>query len=256
MNKALSLFICIAALWQNINARQSNLFIPDHNNPDTAKAEVSFTEIRDTFTYRNDKILYMLILPAAYAQTDAKWPMILFMHGGSGIGQNLDLVKIYGPTVYAERKAEFPFVVLAPQCAEGQNWNNTENIAALLDYVLTKYNIDEDCVYLTGMSLGGYGAWNMAAAYPEYFAAVSPIASYWSYPERWAKNLVNMPIWTLHGDKDEKAPLENDVKVVEALRALGASPRFTILEGRGHDITDLYMNDEIYNWFLIHKRGN
>ncbi|HEX3073838.1 MAG TPA: alpha/beta fold hydrolase [Ignavibacteriales bacterium] len=219
--------------------------------PENSSAHINtYIEIRDTFLFNDENLLYMLILPAKYSTSSAKWPLLLFLHGGSGRGENLDLVKNYGPPVYAEQQQDFPFVVLAPQCPAGKNWTNTNTLASLLDTIIARYKIDADRVYLTGMSMGGYGAWNLAAAHPEYFAAVAPIAAYETEPDKWAKYLIQIPIWVIHGDKDDLAPLEVDVKMVDALHALGASPRFTILEGRDHYITDIYLNNDVYDWLL------
>jgi predicted peptidase len=219
------------------------------------KSQSGFVEKRDSFYYNGGKLKYMLVLPAKYyIEKKDKWPMIMFLHGGSCKGDNLDLVKIYGPAKYAEEQADFPFVVLAPQLPLNKWWTNVDTLAALLDDIIARYNIDEDRIYLTGMSLGGHGAWNLAAAHSEYFAALAPIASYASEPDIWAKCLTNIPIWVIHGDQDDLAPLSVDEKMVDALRECGASPRFTILKGRDHFITDVYENNELYDWFLTYKR--
>lgn len=217
--------------------------------------EKSFVEQRDTFSYNNEKLQYMLILPAEYSKTPYQWPMILFLHGASGRGQNLDLVKSYGPPLIAEEQPNFPFVVIAPQCPEGEYWTTKADIlAALLDDILKRYLIDQDRVYLTGTSMGGNGTWNLACQHPGYFAAISPLAASPTIPNVWDKWLVSMPIWAFHGAKDPICPLQDDEAMINALRTEGASPRFTVLPDKGHYISEVYKNQELYDWFLANTR--
>lgn len=99
----------------------------------------TFVEKRNSFLYKGKSIQYMLIFPANYTKTENQWPLIFFLHGSSLRGENLDLVKEYGPTWIAEQRPDFPFVVLAPQCPEGDDWvNKLDILIALLDDVLKK----------------------------------------------------------------------------------------------------------------------
>lgn len=223
---------------------------------ETIEPSNTFVERRGTFTNNNQTIQYLLILPSEYTKTTNQWPMILFLHGGSLRGQNLDLVKNYGPTWVAEQRTDFPFVVLAPQCPENENWDNKSDIlAALLDEVLKKYRIDQERLYLTGASLGGRGTWSLACQHPEYFAALAPLAAFNPIiPTTWNKQMLSMPIWAFHGEKDSIAPLKNDEAMINALREQGGIPRFTILPDKGHYIAGEYKNQELYDWFLTHTR--
>lgn len=216
----------------------------------------TFVEKRNTFTYKDQKIQYLLIFPAGYTQTANQWPMLLFLHGSSLRGQNLELVKEYGPTWVAERRADFPCVVLAPQCSEGEDWENkADMLAALLDDVLQRHRIDRDRVYLTGVSMGGRGTWYLACQHPEYFAAIAPLAAAKPIiPAVWKQQMISMPVWAFHGEKDTLAPLTNDEAMIDALRNQGGNPRFTILPNQGHNIAGVYKNQELYDWFLANTR--
>lgn len=216
----------------------------------------TFVEKRGVITHDNQTMPYLLIFPAEYTKTTNQWPMILFLHGSSLRGQNLELVKEYGPTWFAEQRNDFPFIVLAPQCPENENWENKPDIlAALLDEVLKKYRIDQDRIYLTGTSIGGRGTWTLACQHPEYFAAIAPIAAVNPIiPTTWNKQMVTMPIWAFHGEKDTIAPLKNDEAIISALRNQGGLPRFTILPNQGHNIAGVYKNPKLYDWFLSHTR--
>jgi predicted peptidase len=217
-----------------------------------------YIEQRDAFSYNGVTLQYMLIFPAGYSRIDRPWPMILFLHGGTARGQNLDLVKTYGPPLLAEEQADFSFVVLAPQCPDGEYWTTKADIlAALLDNIIKKYQIDPERVYLTGTSMGGNGTWNLVARRPEYFAAVAPMAASPEIPDIWHERFISMPIWAFHGDQDTICPLKDDEAMINALREQGASPRFTVFPGKGHYIgKEAYQNSDLYDWFLANIRRN
>lgn len=214
-------------------------------------------EKRFTFAYQGQTIQYMLIFPAQYTKSADLWPLLVFLHGSSLRGDNLDLVKKYGPTLVAEQSKEFPLVVLAPQCPKDQDWINMPDLlAALLDAVTERYRLDQNRIYLTGMSLGGRGAWVLANKHPKYFAAMAPVAAAkQKLPQQWNKELLSMPIWAFHGDKDTLVPLKTDQARIDDFRAQGGKPQFTILSGRGHSISDIYKKPELYAWFLSKSKN-
>jgi len=225
------------------------------NTSENIEQSDTFVEKRSAFTYNDQKIQYLLIFPAGYTQTINQWPLILFLHGRSSCGQDINLVKNYGPPWVAEQNTDFSFVVLAPQCAEGEDWMNKPDIlAALLDDVLKRYRIEQDRVYLTGTSLGGNGTWCLACQHPEYFAAIAPLASKPTIPNSWNKQLISMPIWAFHGEKDLIHPLKYDEAMISALCMQGGTPRFTILSDQGHYISDVYKEHNLYDWFLTNTR--
>jgi len=259
------IFLVILALWffvqKDFNVSEQKATKIEHSSILTLSTLESigpsdtFVEKKNAFIYNDQKIQYLLIFPAKYTQTKNQWPMILFLHGSSLRGQNLDLVKKYGPTWVAEQRNDFQFVVLAPQCPEGEDWMNKSDIlVALLDDVLKKYRIDQDQVYLTGTSRGGNGTWYLACQHPEYFAAIAPLASNPTIPNSWNQQLIYMPIWAFHGAKDPILPLKNDEAMINALRMQGSTPRFTILPDQGHEIAGVYKNQELYDWFLANNR--
>ncbi|HZK96805.1 MAG TPA: PHB depolymerase family esterase, partial [Prolixibacteraceae bacterium] len=120
------------------------------------------------------EINYLLFLPKDYAKTGKPSPMIVFLHGSGERGTDLEKVKAWGPPAIVEKNPDFPFIVVSPQCPEGQWWN-TYLLKGMIDDMLAKYNVDKSRVYLTGLSMGGFGAWELAMTFPDYFAAVAPI---------------------------------------------------------------------------------
>ena len=119
------------------------------------------------------KLNYLLFLPEGYESGDKKWPLILFLHGAGESGSDVQRVKATGLPKLLDTKTDLPFVVVSPQSPRG-GWN-ADTLNALLDDVLARYKIDPDRVYLTGLSMGGFGTWELGTAHPERFAAIAPI---------------------------------------------------------------------------------
>lgn len=199
------------------------------------------------------KLKYLLFLPEGYEQGDKKWPLILFLHGAGESGDNLSKVKIHGPPKIVEKKADFPFIEVSPQ-SPGRGWN-VDALKGLLDEVMHDYRVDRDRVYLTGLSMGGFGTWSLAAAHPEYFAAIAPICVGGNPSD--AAKLKSLPIWVFHGAKDEVVPLDRSQQMVDALKEAGADVKFTVYPDAHHDSwTETYDNPKLYDWLLEHKRAS
>lgn len=216
---------------------------------------------KQSFTTQITKSLnYLLFLPTDYKEGGKKWPLILFLHGAGERGNDLELVKKHGIPKIAEQRSDFPFVAISPQCPARFWWGDyAEVLDALLEETLAKYAVDPDRVYLTGLSMGGYGTWHMAVTYPHRFAAIAPICGggvwYLGFPER-VHVLKEIPVWVFHGAKDQTVPLEESAKLVRELEACGGNVRFTVYPEAAHDSwTETYNNPELYEWFLKHKRG-
>lgn len=197
---------------------------------------------------------YLLALPTGYATDRTKrWPLLLFLHGAGERGENLDLVKSHGPIKLAEQGQEFPFLIVAPQCPTGEWWR-AEILAALLDAIEDRYRVDKTRIYVTGLSMGGYGTWTLALTYPHRFAAIAPICGgghWWTTPR-----IKHLPAWVFHGTKDNVVPLKRSQEMVDALRQAGGNVKFTRYPGIGHDSwTATYANPKLYEWLLSHRRG-
>jgi predicted peptidase len=206
----------------------------------------------------NFKLDYLLYLPADYnKEADKKWPLMLFLHGSGERGMDVNKVKVHGPPKIVEAEPDSAlakqFIVVSPQCPEGRWWK-TDELSALLDEVQAKYHVDVDRVYLTGLSMGGFGTWDLASKTPERFAAIVPMCG-GGTPSS-ADRLKSIPIWVFHGDADKSVPVKRSEEMVAALKAVGADVKFTEYPGVGHDCwTQSYANPELYTWLLSHKRG-
>lgn len=206
------------------------------------------------------KFGYYLYLPKDYNKDcSKKWPLIVYLHGAGERGNGEDelpRVELHGIPEYLKGKDDFPFVVLAPQCPINSFWvAQISKLDNLVDKIIRDSNIDEDRVYLTGMSMGGYGSWFFAMASPDKFAALAPVCGggmAWN-----AEILKNIPVWAFHGEKDEVVSIVESERMVNALKVHGAEVKFTRYANVYHDSwTETYNNEELYMWFLQHKRSS
>jgi predicted peptidase len=197
------------------------------------------------------KMDYLLFLPKGYEQSDKRWPLMLFLHGAGESGTNLAKVKTHGPPKIVESKPDFPFILVSPQSPRG-GWNN-DTLNALLEDVIRNYRVDKSRVYLTGLSMGGFGTWSLAAAHPEEFAAIVPICGGGNPAD--AKKLASLPIWVFHGAKDPTVPVQRSREMVEAIKAAGGNIKYTEYPEARHDSwTETYDNPALYDWLLAQKR--
>jgi len=197
------------------------------------------------------KLDYLLFLPQSYEGSKQRWPLMLFLHGAGESGTNLAKVKTHGPPKVVESKPDFPFILVSPQ-SPGRGWNS-DTLNALLNDIIRKYRVDKHRIYLTGLSMGGFGTWSLAAEHPERFAAIVPICGGGNPAD--AKKLVGLPIWVFHGAKDPTVPVERSREMVEAIKAAGGNVKFTEYPEAKHDCwTETYDNPELYEWLLAQRR--
>jgi predicted peptidase len=195
------------------------------------------------------RLRYLVQLPQQ-VDTSSRWPLILFLHGAGERGDDLEKLKRHGPPKIAAADPTFPFIVVSPLCPEGGWWESAE-LAPLLDEVVARYPVDPDRVYLTGLSMGGFGAFDLAARVPDRFAAIAPMAG--GGNPVLARRLKGVPVWVFHGEEDKTVPIRLDEQMVEALEAAGAEVRFTRYAGKGHTAwIEAYADPELYRWFLAH----
>jgi len=196
---------------------------------------------------------YLIYLPAEYDKQD-KWPLVLFLHGAGERGDNLEKVKVHGPPKLIEHGKQFPFIVVSPQCPQDHWWNNElSTLSALLDDVGKKYKVDQDRVYLTGLSMGGFATWALAASTPDRFAAIVPICG--GGEILLTRAIKHVPVWAFHGAKDPIVSVKRSQDLVDALKKAGGDVKLTIYPEASHDSwTATYDNPEVYEWLLKHKR--
>ena len=203
---------------------------------------------------------YYLSLPLQYDQIEDSWPLIMFLHGAGEWGNDLSLVKKHGIPRVVNEMEDFPFVTVSPQCPENDWWlNRLEDLKYLIDTIVEQYRIDESRIYLTGLSMGGFGTWHMAVEYPETFAAIAPICGgglgILGFPER-VVEIKHIPVWVFHGEKDNIVPVEESRVLVRELKSAGGNVQLKIYPEAGHDAwTETYSNPELYEWFMNNRRS-
>ncbi|MEM0967958.1 MAG: prolyl oligopeptidase family serine peptidase [Verrucomicrobiota bacterium] len=195
-------------------------------------------------------------LPASYAASSEAWPLIVYLHGSSRRGRDIEEVKANGLPPLLDAKRDFPFVVASPQALSGFPWQSCwrpDDLILMLDHLLAEYHIDPQRVYLTGLSMGGYGTWACLAKHSGRFAAAAPICG--GGDPDWARAIGGVPIWAFHGEADRVVPIERSREMVEAIQEVGGNARLTSYPNVGHDsYTQTYANPRLYQWFLSHRR--
>ena len=199
---------------------------------------------------------YLIYLPKDYVQnSNKKWPLILFLHGAGERGDNVEFVHLWGPPNIAEEK-EFPFIVLSPHCPGDKSWANLLlPVKELLDEIIIKYRVDLSRIYITGLSMGGYGTFLMMENYPEYFAAYAPITG--GGNPMAVSRYANVPGWVFTGDQDNVVPPYNSRVMVDSLKAHGADVKLTIYKGLGHWLAwePAYRESGLFDWFLTKQKN-
>jgi predicted peptidase len=201
---------------------------------------------------------YLVYTPSGYdPQGSERWPLVLFLHGASMRGSDINLVKRQGLAKLVDQGREFPFVLVSPQCPSSQWWTWPQlraTLSNLLDEVESTYAVDPERIYVTGLSMGGYGTWSLAIAYPQRFAAIVPISAPSEHLDE-ISAIRHLPVWAFHGDPDYIVPLQGTVETVNALKACGGNVKLTIYPGVGHNAADpAYTDPELHRWLLSQRR--
>ena len=211
------------------------------------------TEVTVTVAFTYPCLIYRPGPADASGAHDARWPLIVFRHGLGERGTDLELVKRFGPPQLAEKGRHFPFILVAPQCPDTEWWN-IPAIDALVGSLIETLPVDSDRVVLTGLSMGAFATWALAARRPERYAAIVPVCG--GGDLRNAGRLINLPVWAFHGDKDTVVPPSRSLEMVAAIRAAGGHPHLTVYPDTGHDCwTAAYRDDALYAWMLARSRG-
>ncbi len=202
------------------------------------------------------EVRYLLYVPPEYTKGDKKWPLVLFLHGLGESGQNLEKVKVHGPPKLIAAGKDFPFLCTSPQCPRGRWWHHPDRLAglvALLDHLQETWRVNPDRVYVTGLSMGGFGTWALASHQPNRFAAIAPICG--KGDPATADRIAHIPTWVFHGAKDKVVPPRHSEAMVEALKKAGGHPKLTLYPDARHDSwTRTYANPAFWKWLLAQKR--
>jgi predicted peptidase len=220
---------------------------------------------------------YQVYVPASYTASK-KWPVVLFLHGAGERGADGARQTDIGLPARIREMKDFPAIVVMPQCAQGTWWGDPEMEAqtfAALEQTMKEFNGDPERLYLTGLSMGGYGTWAFGYKYPDRFAALVPVcggvvasrrflvAPPWhplsKNPEdpygETASHLTKIPIWAFHGDGDPRVPVTESRQLTDAVKARGGDVRYTEYPGVAHNSWDrAYWEEELLPWLLAQRK--
>ncbi len=194
---------------------------------------------------------YFIRVPEGINESE-KLPVIVFLHGKSLSGHDLNRVKRYGVLRAIERGKELNAIVVAPQTSNG--WD-PDKVVAILDSVLKDYPVDKNRVYICGMSMGGYGTMDVAGKYPDRFAAAVAICG--GGTESYACNLTQVPLWIQHGSADRAVPASESKKIYNAIKRCNkdADATLTIIPGGTHgSVENLFHGEKIYDFMFKHSK--
>ena len=213
-------------------------------------------EVGKAGTTRMVTLRFLLYVPEEYDENQ-QYPFILFMHGSGEAGPRLDFLKTQVVPKLVEDGEDYPFIIASPQLNYGEAWDTKAAVlASFVAHLQTEFPIDPDRIYVTGLSVGGAGAWYFALAYPDVPAAVVPMAGFYAYGAaivpRNICDLAEIPMWVFHGGQDEVVDLAWEQALVDALKECGGDVQFTIYPDAGHSQTfeQGFADPALYTWLL------
>lgn len=218
------------------------------------------------------KLPYRLLKPKA-VDNGNKYPLVIFLHGAGERGTDNTRQLVHGMADFAsdEVMQKYPAFVVAPQCPEGKQWVEVpwsadehampekpsvplQQTFELIDQLTKELPVDESRIYITGLSMGGFGTWDAIQRRPRFFAAAAPVCG--GGDPAFADNIQHVPVWAFHGDADGAVKVRRSRDMIAALKAAGGSPKYTEYPGVGHDSwTATYRNSEFYAWLFEQKRS-
>jgi predicted peptidase len=224
-----------------------------------------------TFADGEFKLPYRLLKPKAYDATQ-KYPLVIFLHGAGERGDDNQKQLVHGMNDFAsdEVMAKYPAFVIAPQCPAGPKWSEVDwsgksstlpaeispALAATLkaaDALQKEFSIDPKRIYITGLSMGGYGVWDALARRPELFAAAAIICG--GGDPAFAAKIKDVSIWAFHGADDKTVPVERSREMIDALKAAGGRPKYTEYSGVGHNSwAQTYSDPALYDWLFAQRK--
>jgi predicted peptidase len=215
---------------------------------------------------------YRLMRPET-VEAGKKYPLVIFLHGAGERGTDNEVQLVHGVKDFAkpEARKKYPCFLVAPQCPQGKQWVQVPwsadkhdmppvpsapaaLLVGLMDELEKNLPVDLDRVYITGLSMGGYGTWDLLSRQPERFAAAVPVCG--GGDEKKAGKMVKVPIWAFHGAKDEAVPVSRSRNMVGAVNKAGGAAKYTEYPDVGHDSWNgCYADPEMMEWLFGQKRG-
>jgi predicted peptidase len=245
---------------------------PNANNAPPSDPIKAF-EPREYVGTNGVPLKYRLIKPLGY-QPGKKYPLVLFLHGAGERGDDNAITLKHAAKDFADpaRRAKYPAYIVIPQCPKEKKWSEVDwsketsdlpesasdsmqSIKELLDEMIENAGVDNDRIYITGLSMGGYGTWDAIARYPGFFAAAVPICG--GGDPKTVDRFRKLPIWCFHGGKDRVVKPIRSQEMVAALQKVGSDIRYTEYPDAEHDSWSMtYSNPELYEWLFSKRRAS
>jgi len=261
-----------ASLVSSVNMNQSDAQAQSVSvRAETVEAMSAIYEPRQFVSKAQVTLQYRLLKPIA-TLPGKKFPVVLFLHGAGERGDDNLQQLVHGAKEFADplRREQFPCYVVAPQCPKGKKWSEvdwskesstlpTESsesmqaIKELLDEMVEDGRVDANRIYITGLSMGGYGTWDAIARYSNFFAAAAPVCGGGdpTTVDRFAK----LPIWCFHGRQDSDVKPIRSQEMVEALKKIGSAVKYTEYPDLKHDSwSATYSNPKLYDWMFAQSK--
>jgi predicted peptidase len=249
---------------------QENLFSQNTNSAQNMEPAQLFEPLE--YAGESGKVLRYRLLKPLDGNSSQRYPLVIFLHGAGERGDdNVSQLKhAMAEFCKPERRRSYPCYVLAPQCPKEERWadidwtkkavefpnrasDSLQLVFEVVDNLLADVNVDRDRIYITGLSMGGYGSWDAMARRPDFFAAAMPICG--GGDPATAARIKHIPIACFHGGADEVVIPEKSRAIVEAIKAAGGAPLYTEYPGVGHDSwTQTYANEENFRWLFQQRR--
>ena len=211
---------------------------------------------RKVYNFENkriEKMNYLLHVPKTSPKE--RMPLLVALHGAGERGDDFEKIAVHGPAKYLVAGAELPAVVIAPQCPKDFIWNQlTFELKELIDFIIEEYNVNPDAVSITGLSMGGYGTWEMGMSYPGFFSALGPVCG---GGVSWRVSQIGKtPVWAFHGAEDKTVPQQNSYEMCDRLRASGGNVTLTVFAYDGHNVWDsAYEKTTLLSWLISARRS-
>lgn len=242
------------------------------SSQDAASDELSKLFEPREFTVQDVGTLKYRILKPAQSNLNESYPLVVFLHGAGERGDDNVAQLVHGMKEFISpaRREKYPCYVVAPQCPKDKKWvdvdwsalshdqpeqasESMQLVHGLIQELIATANVDKTRIYITGLSMGGYGTWDAISRYPDLFAAAVPICG--GGDPATVDRFAALPIWCFHGDQDRAVGVERSRKMIAALKTAGGDPKYTEYAGVGHDSwTASYANPDLYSWLFAQRR--
>lgn len=200
---------------------------------------------------------YLVYVPKDF-NLQENYPLLIFLHGAGERGDDLNVLKVHSvPKICDDENVSHRAIIVSPQCKSDRTWTSqTEKLRAFIDEIVKKYPVDVNAISLTGVSMGGFGTWQMIMDYPSLFSAAAPICG-GGMAWRVYDTILNLPLRIFHGEADDAVDVFYSKDMYRALKKYNAkNAELFLYPGVGHDVWNIaYEKTELIKWLISQKKN-